>query len=89
MQVRGTVRTSASATHHSHSRIDGDGKKGNNGELSGGFKVKMSESLLTSAATSKEKTIMFPGHMTVSEVMVCSSLSGLVGRPDMDMKDYW
>ena len=34
--------------------------------------------------------IMFPGHMTVSDVMVCSSLAGLVGRPDMnDMKDYW
>jgi hypothetical protein len=32
---------------------------------------------------------MFPGHMTVSEVMLCSSLAGLAGQPEIDMKDYW
>jgi len=36
---------------------------------------------------SKKKTIMFPGHMTVSEVMLCSRLAGRAGWPDM--KNYW
>jgi len=32
-------------------------------------------------------TIMFPGHKTVSGVVLCLSLAGLVGR--LEMKVYW
>jgi hypothetical protein len=32
-------------------------------------------------------TIVFPGHMTVSGVVLCWFLAGLAGRPDM--KNYW
>jgi len=38
-------------------------------------------------AVAKKVTIMCPGHMTVSEMMVRLSLAGRVGRSDM--KDYW
>jgi len=54
-----------------------------------GNKVSSPKSKVQGRSGSRLKfvAIMFPGHMTVSGVMLCLSLAGLVGRPDM--KDYW
>ena len=51
--------------------------------------MKMSQRLLTSS-TSKEKTIMCPGHMTGygGNAMLVRGWS-FAGQPDIDMKDYW
>jgi hypothetical protein len=51
------------------------------------FKTLRRYLILLREITAPAAHFMFPGHMTVSGVVLCLSLAGLVGR--LKMKMYW